>query len=247
MKRGNLSPTHAGTLSPIHEAEKALVIISIQMGKIRQPLSCAEGVALMNDLIKDTPMQDALKEFQMVRYLGRPEFEYGTLTQGWWKGFKHRNGHLVVSKRGERFACSRADWTKESNLAMMYNVIYDEMIDAGIAERRASPRYTDRVGNEVEESQRFGLKQDTKIIRPEYLLFADETGCSTSQKKDGQVGGTKYLCKKGTMPQMTACTNDHRFTVLPFTSSSGEAVCCAVIFQSKTGEVPINWKSGVDI
>ena len=88
----------------------------------------------MNDLIKDTPMQDALKEFQMVRHLGRPEFEYGTLTQGWWKGFKHRNGHLVVSKRGERFACSRADWTKKSNLAMMYNVIYDEMIDAGIAE-----------------------------------------------------------------------------------------------------------------
>ena len=75
----------------------------------------------MNDLIKDTPMQDALKQF-----------------------------------------------------------IYDEMIDAGIAERLAAPIYTDRVGNEVEESQRFGLKQDTKITRPEYLLFADETGCSTS-------------------------------------------------------------------
>ena len=31
------------------------------LGKIQQPLSCAKGVALMNDLIKDTPMQDALK------------------------------------------------------------------------------------------------------------------------------------------------------------------------------------------
>ena len=129
----------------------------------------------------------------------------------------------------------------------MYNVIYDEMVDASIAERLVAPIFTDRDGNEVEESQRFGLKQGTKITRPEYLLFADETGCSTSQKKDGQVGGTKYLCKKGTTPQMMACTNDHRFTVLPFTSGSGEAVCCAVIFQSKTGEVLINCKSGVDI
>ena len=48
VKRGNLAPAHTGALSPIQEAEKALVIICIQMGKIWQPLSCAEGVALYN-------------------------------------------------------------------------------------------------------------------------------------------------------------------------------------------------------
>ncbi len=71
VKRGNLNPSHPGVVSPLEEAEKALVVICIQMGKIRQPLSCTEGIQLMKDLIKDTSIQDTLKEFKMVRKLGK--------------------------------------------------------------------------------------------------------------------------------------------------------------------------------
>jgi hypothetical protein len=38
-----------------------------------------------------------------------------------------------VTKRDERFASSRADWLKFSYIKQMYNVIYDEFIDAGVA------------------------------------------------------------------------------------------------------------------
>ena len=130
-KRKRHDPQHRGTLSPLEEAEKALVVICIQMQKIRQPISCSEGISLMNDLIKGTDIFDALKEFQMVRKLGGDDFEYGTATAGWWRGFHRRQGHKIVSKRGERFAKNRSDWTKRSNLVVMYDVIYDEMVDAG--------------------------------------------------------------------------------------------------------------------
>ncbi len=51
IQRGSLT-THHGAKSPSEEVEVALVEICIQMGKIRQPLSCTEAIALMNDMIK---------------------------------------------------------------------------------------------------------------------------------------------------------------------------------------------------
>ena len=107
--------------------------------------------------------------------------------------------------------------------------------------------FTDRVGNEVAESKAFGLKQSIKITHKYAVFFADECGFLTSMKKDGNIAGTKFVVERGTIPQMRACTNDHRFTLLPVTSASGNAVCCIVIFQSELEEVPIHWQSGIDI
>ena len=246
VKRNNTNPNHPGTRSPIEEAEAALVVIAIQMGKIRQPLTCEEGIGLMNDLIKNTSLQDAVREFQMARRLCVQESTYGTVGKCWWKAFKRRNADKVVSKRGEKFACCRGEWTKKSNLAQMYDVIYDEMVDARIAIKLDVPVFTDRHGNEVDENNRFGLKQDIKITHPHYLIFADESGCNTNQKKDGQIGGRKHLVEKNTVPQTMACTNDHRFTVLPFTSASGEAICLVVIFRSEKDDIPLTWQTGID-
>ena len=113
----------------------------------------------------------------------------------------------------------------------MYDVIYDEMLNAGVAVSLPTPVFTDFYGNPVDESERFGLKQSIKITKPGWILFADESGFSTSQRKDGHVGGRQFIVQKGTVPQTIASTTDHKFTLLPFTSASGEAVCCAVLFQ----------------
>ena len=107
--------------------------------------------------------------------------------------------------------------------------------------------YTDCNGYEVEESDRFGMKQDIQINHPDYILFTDESRCRTNQKQDGNVGNRKYIVEKGTTPQIICSTTDHWFTILPFTSGSGEAVCCALIFQHKGEEVPMIWKSVIDI
>lgn len=52
--------------------------------------------------------------------------------------------------------------------------------------------------------------------------------------------------EKGAAAQRTASSKDHPFTLLPFTSANGEAVCCVIIFQHKSDEVPLAWASGID-
>ena len=153
-----------------------------------------------------------------------------------------------MTKRGERFASCRADWTKKSNLAQMYDVIYDVMLEACIASKRPVPVYTNRDGKEVSEDKRFGLKQDIKINHEHDLIFGNKNRCRTNQRKAVHVGGTTRIAQCRTVPQTVCSVNDHPFTILPFTSASGGAVCCVVIFTSNNDNgVPILWKAGVDI
>ena len=98
----------------------------------------------------------------------------------------------------------------------MYNIIKDKLVDDRVASWRETPVYTDQHGNEVEESEteQFGREQNVKIDYPNYLIFADETGCNMNMKKDGHVAGRTYLCKPGSVPQTICYTNDHQFMVL---------------------------------
>ena len=229
-----LQTAHHGAKSPLEEVEVALVEICIQMGKICQPLSCTEAITLMNDMIENTNTKQKLIEFQQSRKLGAYGFEKGRVTKGWWKGFLRRNENKLVTKRGEKFALNRHDWTTLPNIKQMYDVIYDEMVDSCVAVSLQHPIFTDINGiPEDHETKRFGLAQPIKITKPEWILFADESGFNTSQKRDGHVGGQRFVVERGTTPQTMASTTDHKFTLLPFTSASGEAVCCAIIFREK--------------
>lgn len=129
----------------------------------------------------------------------------------------------------------------------MYEYIYNEMIETHIASPLAHPVYMDHEGNEVEENERFGFLQEMAIDHPDYVLFADESGCQINQKQDRNVGNRKYIVEQDTTPQIICSTADHRFTILPFTSGSGEALCCVIIFQHKEDEVPMTWKACIDI
>ena len=131
--------------------EDTLVQICIQMGKIRQPLTGPQAIKTFNPLIKNTPMQDTLREFQQIRSPNSKTL--GAVGIHWWQGFKRRNTDKIVTKRGEKFVSARADWTKKSNLSQMYDVIYDVMVKARIASETPKPVFTDRGGNKLERSE----------------------------------------------------------------------------------------------
>ncbi len=109
-----------------------------------------------------------------------------------------RNGHRIVTQQGERFAVDRSDWTTLDNISQMYDIIYDEMVNASVAERLETSVFMNKKGEIVDEFYQFGRKVDTKLTPTEYCLFADETGCNTSMKRDGHVAGTKYITAQGT-------------------------------------------------
>lgn len=204
VQRGNLSCDHVGVKSPVEDVEEVMIPIAIQMSRIRQPLDCMEAMHLMNSLLEGTETQARLIEFQKSRKLGNENFVPGKVGPGWWSGFLKRHGHKIVTKKGERFALNRSQWTTYPNIEQMYDVIYEEMLDAKVAIRRLEKVFTDRHGTQIVEEDSdlaYGLLQDIEIIKPEYILFADEAGFNTSQKDDGNVGGRRMLVEKGTVPQ----------------------------------------------
>jgi hypothetical protein len=111
----------------------------------------------------------------------------------------------------------------------MYDVVYDEMVDAGVAKKRETPVFMDKEGNVVSDfdSKRYGRKSDVEITHPNYILFANETGCNTCQKKDGHTGGSKFVCETGTVPSRISNTADHRYTLLPYT----KGICMPMVRQ----------------
>ncbi len=84
MDQGNLAPLHPGTSPPLLDAESALVEICIQMGKIRQPLTRGEAIAIMNDMISETEMRERLTGFQKKRTSDSKR--YGVVGVNWWRG-----------------------------------------------------------------------------------------------------------------------------------------------------------------
>ena len=55
------------------------------------------------------------------------------------------------------------------------------------------------------------------------------------------------MCARGQVPRKSSSATDHRFTLLPITSASGNAVLYAIIFKSKQKGVPVDWKQGIDV
>jgi hypothetical protein len=85
----------------------------------------------MNNLSEGTDTQKALIEFKSRRNIGGNNI--GRVIKNWWRGFLHGHEHEIVTKCGEKFVLNRHDWTTYNNIKQMYDVIYDEMLDAKVA------------------------------------------------------------------------------------------------------------------
>jgi len=120
------------------------------------------------------------------------------------------------------------------------------MVDANRAIELVTHTFTDLYGSTVDEDNCFGLKQNIQIIHPSYIMFANESSFSITQKKDGHVGRQMFVVGSGCTLQIVVSTSDHKLTLLPFTSATSKAICCIIIFQSKQEGVPATLTTGVE-
>jgi len=130
-----------GLTTPLKKLEDLLVDILISASQFRKPLTVREGLELTNSLIKGSRFQQDVIDFQQKYCTGtmKKETEVGKLGMSYWNKFMHRHGQLIVSKRGERFASSHAQWSTYDNFADMYNKTYKEMCDAGLTKEMDPP------------------------------------------------------------------------------------------------------------
>lgn len=245
-KRGNFKGGNVGNTSPMEDVEPYIVELIGQLAKMRVPITRRQGLQLANLLISGTLTEERVRVWK-EKHCAAFTTNGGqvTLGSGYWKGFMKRNGHIVKAKKGVKFDAKRADWCTYLNFETMYNNVYSEMVEGGIAERLDNPVWLNKEGQIVEhEEEAFGLPTRYRLLHPNKLLFVDEVGSNTSQAKDGNMGGEKFLVLNKERPlQRSACKDSH-FTVLGFTTASGEAVMCAIVFAAQ--ELDPGWVLGLD-
>ncbi len=143
-----------------------------------------------------------------------------------------RQKKVLSSCKGSRKHNARQDWTTYDNIETMYDLVYEQMVDAGIAhhlpeEEHYSVDEAGKVVNSSEESA--GHKCKIKLTHPEWLLFGDEVGTDTAQDEDGHIGGQTYLSYCGRKIELTSSKASGRFTLMGLTAASGDPVMCIVI------------------
>ena len=93
----------------------------IKLSHCRHSISASDGLQLINSLTKGTDVEEKLKNCKLkharVNSIDNCNRSAGT---GYWQGFKRRNAHRVVTKKGEKFELDRQNWTTCSNFKMMH-------------------------------------------------------------------------------------------------------------------------------
>ncbi len=72
--------------------------------------------------------------------------------------FLKRNGHHNVTQHREKFTVDRLDWMTLDNISQMFDILYDEMIDAEIVKKIEDPIFMDCDGDVVDKLNCFGKR-----------------------------------------------------------------------------------------
>ena len=226
------------------DVEPKLVELIIRMGRIRRCLTPSQCLLLANDLIEGTAYESKVIDFKEIRL--KKKLQKALLGKKYWQGFKKRWEHMLIFKRGQKFALDRAAALTYSNMNKMCDDVYEAMVECGVALKRTDgPMYMTNNGEVAKTwDTKFGLLYTHTIMNPEMCLVVDEAGSDLSQKGDGQVGGAMLACEKGTCPQNKVQHTDKHFTLLGFTALNGEPVLCLVILAGV--RETLNVESGID-
>ena len=239
-----------GNTSPLIKIEKIAVELLIRCGEMNQPLSCEQGLDLIQSLVKNDEMKEEI--FSWIKENCHPNSDNEELIGArYWRNFLKRNKDKLRSKRGKLFPQSRDDWCTYENLKEMYHMVYDLLTKAGVAEELDNPQYMDKFGNEANKDSAYGLMVNHEIKHPDYFIHVDEFGDNLDMTKDKAKGGQKFIVGKNQTPNIGVSSNNLHYTVLGFTAANGEPIMCAIIIAKENADeedgVKLSVVTGIDV
>jgi hypothetical protein len=252
-RRNNLTGISKHRQSPLLEIEPLIVEWCLKMAKIGMALNRENVIDLTSELIQGTEFEKKFKDFKKVRYIDgkRTNGEKFQVGKTWYNGFMLRNKEALRRGKCKVRDIKRHTWCTYENFRNMYDCVYLSMVESGVAEELSEAVMYD-VNGEVTTNvdEMYGRPSKYRMVKPENLVFVDETGCNTNQKDDGYAGGEQFVLPR--VPDesgLVGATTDIHFTVLCFTSGTGEPILCAVILKSNKDikDIPVCWKLGIDI
>ena len=128
-----------------------------------------------------------------------------------------QHGHRIEVKKDMKFDNKWADWCTYRNFKTMYTEVYEEAVSGRIVHKLDAPVWLNKRGEIVElEGELSGLKTEYLLHHPSKLMFVDKVGSNTSQAKDGNCRGKKFITPNDIQPQIKAATKTH---ILPCSAS----------------------------
>ena len=193
---------HGGHISPMTIVEDKLVGLLIKTARIRHLLTPSSCLKLANDFITGTHTEKDVIDIKNKYYFNESDDDESLLGRFYFKCFKKRNYHRIVSKRGQKYEMDRDNWTTYRNFSKMYNHVIEEMCNDGVAEKLDYQIWMNRDGEECQPIEAFGCKVTHRIKHPDMCIVGDEVGCNSSRKSDGHIGGTLYSYEKMLFPNL---------------------------------------------
>lgn len=244
VKASNMTKSQTGILSPMDPLESLIADVFIQKSRMGQPMGTTNGLLFINSLIADTKYEKIVNQHKVT--CGIP-LDNNKLVLGkkYLKNFMRRNKEKLEKGGVTNQDNKRKEWSTYQNVEKMYNLVYNGMVEARVAEKLPEPVWMDRSGEIVSKDKAFGQQVSHKVTHPEYLIFVDEVGNNLNMKNDKPIGGQKRFKEKSRKAKVAVSTADAHYTVLGFTSGTGEPIMCAVIFSAT--EMTSDMQLGVDI
>jgi hypothetical protein len=201
-KRDNLLGVAWQRTSPLELVEPLLVQYCCKLANIGSPLCKEQVIGLMESLIYKSIHYDNLVEFKKRLKLHVPMLDdegdrSNLLGRRWYDGFLKRNSDKIIRGKGRIKDIKRHTWCTYGNFVDMYDSVYNAMCLAKVAVKLDEETMFNIKGERVETPDlSFGRPTKYQVVRPEQIVFVDETGCNTSQKEDGNVGGQRFILPK---------------------------------------------------
>ena len=104
------------------------------------------------------------------------------LDRGYFKGFKKRNIHHIISKRGQKYKMDRDNWTTYRNFSNMYDHVLEEIYHASVVEKLNYSTWMNSDGEEYQPIEAFGCIVTHRIKHSDVCIVGDEVRGNSSQK-----------------------------------------------------------------
>lgn len=251
----NNNPTGIGKQiqSPLAPIEPEIVDWCIRLSEMGEALTKYELMELTDDIIRGTKYETDFLEYRTKVGIENNSEENSTAIVGeaWFQNFMTRWSMELKKGKCKIQDTQRHTWCITENFENMYDCVYKSMVACKVAVELDHEVMFNKDGEEVDDvALMYGRPTRFKLTKPERCVYVDETGCNTNMTKDKQIGGRNYISSRGQVEgQRTGVKSDLHFTVMAFTSGTGEVIMCSVIMKSENNQkdIPPSWRWGIDM
>ena len=105
-----------------------------------------------------------------------------------------QNADKLITTRGTRLDVNRAKWCIYANIKIIYDLIYEQLVEALVAVEHCHAKMRNEEGEIItNDKDMVGLPSKYELIEPDYLLFVDKIGSNLYCDHNNNVVGEKHI------------------------------------------------------